>query len=124
MTCLNEVHAGVEGDGGHGAGVVVGHLDGAVPLGGVAVEQQAQRGARQLVQRGDLLQVPRQLEGQVAQQRGGNEHCSARARPQPRQQPQYYRRPPQERVRHLRMNSRAMFAPSSANGTFSFATSF
>ena len=112
---LDEVHAGVEGDGGHGAGVVVGHLDGAVPLGGVAVEEQAQRGARQLMQGRDLLQVPGQLEGQVAQQRGGDQHRGARPRPQPRQQPQYYRRPPQERVRHLRTNSCVTSAPSSAS---------
>lgn len=113
-SCLDEVHAGVEGDGGHGACVVVGHLDGAVPLGRVAIEQQAQRGARQLVQRGDLLQVPGQLEGQVAQQRGGDQHRRARPRPQPHQQPQYYWRPPQERVCYLRTNACVTSAPSCA----------
>ena len=52
---LAEVHAGVQGDGGHGARVVVRHLDGPVPLAGVPVERQPQRCARQLVQRRDLL---------------------------------------------------------------------
>ena len=37
---LTEVHPGVQGDGGHGGGVVVGHLHGAVPLAGVPVQQQ------------------------------------------------------------------------------------
>ena len=98
---LDEVHAGVQGDGRHGAGVVVGHLDGAVPLGGVAVEQQAQRSACQLMQRGDLLQVPGQLKGQVAQQRRGDQHRRARAWPQLCQRPQHPRGAPQERICHL-----------------------
>ena len=51
---LDEMHAGVQGDGGHGARVVVRHLQRAVPLAGVPAEHQPHRRARQLVQRRHL----------------------------------------------------------------------
>ena len=46
---LDEVQAGVQGDGGHGAGVVVRQLHGPVPLAGIPVEQQPQGGSHHLL---------------------------------------------------------------------------
>ena len=46
---LDEVGARVQGDGGHGVGVVVRHLHRPVPLAGVAVQQQPQARTRHLL---------------------------------------------------------------------------
>jgi hypothetical protein len=44
------------------------HRERAVPLRGVAVEEEPQRGARELVERGQLLEVDGQLEGDEAEE--------------------------------------------------------
>lgn len=83
QTYLYDVHASVEGDGGHGACVVVGHLHGPVPLAAVTIQQHPQARLGQLIQGGDLLHVHCELEGDVAQQGGGDVAGCTHSGPQP-----------------------------------------
>ncbi|KAA6423741.1 MAG: hypothetical protein FRX49_06312 [Trebouxia sp. A1-2] len=69
---LDEVHAGVERDRGHGACVVVRHLHGSVPLAAVTIQQHSDASPHQLIQRRNLLHVHCQFEGNVTQQGGGD----------------------------------------------------
>ena len=69
---LDEVHASVEGDGGHGACVVVWHLHGSVPLAAVSIQQHPDASPHQLIQSRNLLHVHRQFEGDITQQGGGD----------------------------------------------------
>lgn len=78
---LYEVHASVEGDGGHRPGVVVRHLHGPVPLATVTIQQHSEASSDQLVESRNSLHVHCQLEGDVAQQGGGDVACCASAWP-------------------------------------------
>ena len=69
----------MKGDGGHGAGVVVWHLHRPVPLTAVPIEKHTEASPDQLVERRNLLHVDCELEGDVAQQGGGNVACCASA---------------------------------------------
>ena len=91
----------MQGDGRHGLGVVVGHLNGAVPLADVPVEQHAQGHTRQLMHGGNLLQVPLQLKGQEAQHAGRQQHGCTQARPEALHRPVHRRQEPHEGVRDL-----------------------
>lgn len=83
QTDLYDVHASVERDGGHGACVVVRHLHGPVPLAAVTIQQHPQAGLGQLVESGDLLHVHCELEGDIAQQGGGDVAGCTHPGPQP-----------------------------------------
>lgn len=98
---LYDVHASVEGNGWHRAGVVVGHLHGSVPLAAVTVQQHPQAGFGQLIQGWDLLHVHCQLEGDVAQQGGGDVAGRPHSRPDPVQSPHQWRQEQQERQSSL-----------------------
>ena len=100
-TDLYKVHASVERDGGHGAGVIVRHLHGPVPLAAVPIQEHPEPRSDQLIQGRNLLHVHRQLEGDVAQQGGGNVASGSRVGTQPLQRPYQRRQNPQEGRRSL-----------------------
>lgn len=94
---LYEVHASVEGNGGHGASIVVGHLHCPVPLATVAIEQHSEASSDQLIESRNLLHVNCELEGDVPQQRGGNVASGTSAWTQVLQSPHQRGKNPQER---------------------------
>ena len=61
------------------------------------------KGSKRLLNaaRSRLVQVPGELEGKVAQQRGGDVHRRAAPRPQPRQRPHRPRQAHAEGLGHL-----------------------
>lgn len=94
---LYEVHASVEGDGGHGACVVVWHLHCPIPLATVPIEKHTEASSDQLVERRDLLHIDCELESDVAQQGGGDVASCASAWSQNLQGPHQGWQDPHER---------------------------